>query len=150
MQWSLDNFDENNDVHLYINFTFTLLFQLLLSPHTRTLCQVFLAWAVPHCAEGCPPNWITDKYCDTACNNSACDWDGGDCVNATKPGWTHGFSWNTNRGERTYGMIDLSLYFVSLSLLSLSLPYSHLRTCSRHSGPLRYWMFEQLVGRSLL
>ncbi|XP_062515613.1 N-acetylglucosamine-1-phosphotransferase subunits alpha/beta-like [Corticium candelabrum] len=42
--------------------------------------KAYLAWQVPHCAEGCPPTWITDKYCDKACNNSACDWDGGDCT----------------------------------------------------------------------
>jgi UDP-N-acetylglucosamine-lysosomal-enzyme len=47
--------------------------------HTRGQ-KAYLAWQVPHCAEGCPPTWITDKYCDKACNNSACDWDGGDCV----------------------------------------------------------------------
>jgi hypothetical protein len=34
---------------------------------------------VPNCAEGCPGSWIKDGYCDKACNNSACDWDGGDC-----------------------------------------------------------------------
>lgn len=45
--------------------------------------KAYLAWQVPHCAEGCPPTWITDKYCDKACNNSACDWDGGDCTGDT-------------------------------------------------------------------
>lgn len=52
---------------------------------------------MPNCADGCPPNWINDKYCDKACNVSACDWDGDDCINATKPGpvggggrlWSH-------------------------------------------------------------
>ncbi|KAL5473979.1 hypothetical protein EMCRGX_G028549 [Ephydatia muelleri] len=53
--------------------------------------KVYLSWPVPHCKEGCPPNWIRDNYCDQACNNSACDWDGGDCTNATKPGWTGNF-----------------------------------------------------------
>ena len=38
-----------------------------------------MAWSVPYCAEGCPPNWINDKYCDRACNNSMCDFDGEDC-----------------------------------------------------------------------
>lgn len=38
-----------------------------------------MAWSVPYCAEGCPPNWINDKYCDRACNNSMCDYDGEDC-----------------------------------------------------------------------
>ncbi|XP_048356712.1 N-acetylglucosamine-1-phosphotransferase subunits alpha/beta isoform X2 [Sphaerodactylus townsendi] len=42
--------------------------------------KVYLTWPVPNCAEGCPGSWIKDGYCDKACNNSACDWDGGDCV----------------------------------------------------------------------
>ncbi|XP_069020842.1 N-acetylglucosamine-1-phosphotransferase subunits alpha/beta [Embiotoca jacksoni] len=44
--------------------------------------KVYLTWPVPHCAEGCPGSWIKDGYCDKACNNSACDWDGGDCLGA--------------------------------------------------------------------
>ncbi len=46
--------------------------------------KVYLTWPVPNCAEGCPPSWIRDNYCDTACNNSECDWDGGDCAGKTK------------------------------------------------------------------
>lgn len=46
--------------------------------------QVYLTWPVPNCAEGCPGSWIKDGYCDKACNNSACDWDGGDCL-GTRP-----------------------------------------------------------------
>ncbi|KAG7246090.1 hypothetical protein CRUP_030852, partial [Coryphaenoides rupestris] len=42
--------------------------------------DVYLTWPVPNCAEGCPGSWIKDGYCDKACNNSACDWDGGDCL----------------------------------------------------------------------
>ncbi|XP_062989441.1 N-acetylglucosamine-1-phosphotransferase subunits alpha/beta [Elgaria multicarinata webbii] len=42
--------------------------------------KVYLTWPVPNCAEGCPGSWIKDGYCDKACNNSACDWDGGDCA----------------------------------------------------------------------
>lgn len=45
-----------------------------------TSLQVYLTWPVPNCAEGCPGSWIKDGYCDKACNNSACDWDGGDCL----------------------------------------------------------------------
>ena len=46
--------------------------------------NVFLSWEVPRCADGCPNNWIKDGYCDAACNNKQCDWDGGDCnPNAT-------------------------------------------------------------------
>jgi len=44
---------------------------------------VYLTWPVPNCAEGCPGSWIKDGYCDKACNNSACDWDGGDCIGKT-------------------------------------------------------------------
>ncbi|XP_071809115.1 N-acetylglucosamine-1-phosphotransferase subunits alpha/beta-like [Asterias amurensis] len=48
--------------------------------------KVYLTWPVPNCAEGCPPSWIRDNYCDTACNNSECDWDGGDCSGTPKSG----------------------------------------------------------------
>ena len=42
--------------------------------------KVYLTWPVPNCAEGCSPSWITDGYCDAACNVSECNWDGGDCT----------------------------------------------------------------------
>lgn len=48
--------------------------------------KVYMAWSVPYCAEGCPPNWINDRYCDRACNNSMCDYDGEDCKNRTSYG----------------------------------------------------------------
>uniref|UniRef100_A0A8C5DXN8 N-acetylglucosamine-1-phosphotransferase subunits alpha/beta n=1 Tax=Gouania willdenowi TaxID=441366 RepID=A0A8C5DXN8_GOUWI len=48
--------------------------------------KVYLTWPVPNCAEGCPGSWIKDGYCDKACNNSACDWDGGDCLGNTANG----------------------------------------------------------------
>lgn len=41
--------------------------------------KVFLAWNIPNCNTGCPPNWIKDGYCDIACNVSFCNFDGGDC-----------------------------------------------------------------------
>ena len=44
--------------------------------------KIFLAWNIPNCNTGCPSNWLTDGYCDLACNVSACSYDGGDC----KPG----------------------------------------------------------------
>ena len=31
------------------------------------------------CASGCPDSYINDGYCDSACNNYACDYDGDDC-----------------------------------------------------------------------
>ncbi|CAH2277571.1 N-acetylglucosamine-1-phosphotransferase subunits alpha beta isoform X1 [Pelobates cultripes] len=48
--------------------------------------KVYLTWPVPNCAEGCPGSWIKDGYCDKACNNSACDWDGGDCLGNSAAG----------------------------------------------------------------
>lgn len=56
------------------------------------LSQVYLTWPVPNCAEGCPGSWIKDGYCDKACNNSACDWDGGDCSGKDVPSVTCSFS----------------------------------------------------------
>lgn len=64
--------------------------------------RIFLSWSVPNCAEGCPSNWIRDKYCDTACNVSSCDWDGGDCINATRPGPVGSRTWNTYRRSSDY------------------------------------------------
>lgn len=46
--------------------------------------KFYPAWDVPKCAPGCVDNWISDGYCDSACNNTACLWDGGDCLNNTK------------------------------------------------------------------
>lgn len=57
-------------------FSHTLAFNLF----SLVYLQVYLTWPVPNCAEGCPGSWIKDGYCDKACNNSACDWDGGDCL----------------------------------------------------------------------
>ncbi|XP_033751371.1 LOW QUALITY PROTEIN: N-acetylglucosamine-1-phosphotransferase subunits alpha/beta-like [Pecten maximus] len=42
--------------------------------------KVYLTWPVPNCQDGCPTTWIKDGYCDKACNNSDCEWDGGDCT----------------------------------------------------------------------
>ncbi|OWF50745.1 N-acetylglucosamine-1-phosphotransferase subunits alpha/beta-like isoform X2 [Mizuhopecten yessoensis] len=42
--------------------------------------KVYLTWPVPNCQDGCPTTWIKDGYCDKACNNSECEWDGGDCT----------------------------------------------------------------------
>uniref|UniRef100_A0A667YT13 N-acetylglucosamine-1-phosphotransferase subunits alpha/beta n=1 Tax=Myripristis murdjan TaxID=586833 RepID=A0A667YT13_9TELE len=72
--------------------------------------KVYLTWPVPNCAEGCPGSWIKDGYCDKACNNSACDWDGGDClgtggnsrfvagVGAGGPGGPGGHAWQFGGG----------------------------------------------------
>ena len=45
--------------------------------------KIYLSWPVPNCNDGCPPSWIGDGYCDTACNTTDCERDGGDC-NVTK------------------------------------------------------------------
>ncbi|XP_076069622.1 N-acetylglucosamine-1-phosphotransferase subunits alpha/beta-like [Oratosquilla oratoria] len=42
--------------------------------------KVYLAWSLPECASGCPGSWLGDGYCDTSCNTSNCQWDGGDCA----------------------------------------------------------------------
>ncbi|XP_064634376.1 N-acetylglucosamine-1-phosphotransferase subunits alpha/beta-like [Lineus longissimus] len=42
--------------------------------------KIYLTWPVPNCREGCPSTWIKDGYCDKACNNTECEWDGGDCA----------------------------------------------------------------------
>lgn len=42
--------------------------------------QVYLSWSLPECSSGCPGSWLGDGYCDTSCNTSACEWDGGDCT----------------------------------------------------------------------
>jgi UDP-N-acetylglucosamine-lysosomal-enzyme len=49
-----------------------------ISPSGRQ--KIYLTYPVPNCREGCPSSWIADGYCDRACNNSQCEWDGGDCV----------------------------------------------------------------------
>jgi hypothetical protein len=59
--------------------------------------KVYLAWPVPNCADGCPPNWLADKYCDKACNVSACDYDGGDCLGAARDATPAYNSWNSAR-----------------------------------------------------
>lgn len=42
--------------------------------------KVYLAWTVPSCAPRCSDTWVKDGVCDSACNVSACDFDGGDCL----------------------------------------------------------------------
>lgn len=46
--------------------------------------KIYEAWPVPNCVDACPSNWINDKYCDQACNNAECEWDGGDCTEKNK------------------------------------------------------------------
>jgi hypothetical protein len=37
------------------------------------------------CATGCPPSWPGDGFCDSACNNYACNFDNGDCTSPPSP-----------------------------------------------------------------
>jgi len=41
--------------------------------------KIYMSWPVPDCNDGCLAEWISDGYCDRACNNPQCKWDGGDC-----------------------------------------------------------------------
>lgn len=45
--------------------------------------RVYLDWQVPKCAKGCVDSWLGDGFCDTACNTTTCQFDGGDCTNST-------------------------------------------------------------------
>eukprot|EP00051_Salpingoeca_urceolata_P021146 m.326553 g.326553 ORF g.326553 m.326553 type:complete len:1341 (-) comp19743_c0_seq1:120-4142(-) len=65
--------------------------------------KVFLAWPVPNCAEGCPSNWIGDKYCDAACNTTECDYDGGDCLGKAQPQQSNNFhhAWDSNSNTQS-------------------------------------------------
>ena len=38
------------------------------------------------CAYGCHNNWPGDGWCDSACNNAACNYDDGDCTNDDNSG----------------------------------------------------------------
>ena len=58
--------------------------------------KVFLSWSVPHCRTGCPDLWLGDGYCDLTCNVAECNWDQGDCVNATNADGRTG-AWDANR-----------------------------------------------------
>nr|CAB3250130.1 N-acetylglucosamine-1-phosphotransferase subunits alpha/beta [Phallusia mammillata] len=61
--------------------------------------KIYLAWVVPNCADGCSPSWITDGYCDSACNVSECNWDGGDC---TGDNIKMGVGMNSNFGNQPW------------------------------------------------
>ena len=47
---------------------------------TKEGYKIYLAWNIPNCNPGCPPNWLSDGYCDIPCNVTACNYDGGDCL----------------------------------------------------------------------
>ncbi|XP_060086353.1 N-acetylglucosamine-1-phosphotransferase subunits alpha/beta-like [Ylistrum balloti] len=62
--------------------------------------KVYLTWPVPNCQDGCPTTWIKDGYCDKACNNTDCEWDGGDCTgdHVNQAANWHGGSWQGDTG----------------------------------------------------
>jgi len=60
--------------------------------------KVFLSWPVPNCADGCPDSWLGDCFCDLSCNKSACEFDGGDCVNGTSQRYGGNSYWNNGGG----------------------------------------------------
>nr|XP_057934629.1 N-acetylglucosamine-1-phosphotransferase subunits alpha/beta-like isoform X2 [Doryrhamphus excisus] len=41
--------------------------------------KVYLSWGIPTCSKGCRGIMVGNRRCDQACNNLACQWDGGDC-----------------------------------------------------------------------
>ena len=46
--------------------------------------------AAPTCASvGGKAHWIKDSWCDDENNNAACQFDGGDCCNNSKPNWNY-------------------------------------------------------------
>lgn len=72
--------------------------------------KVHLTWSIPDCSPGCPQSWIRDGYCDKPCNNSACQFDGGDCEGG-RPAFGHGGSnaagannWHDNWLQNSVGM----------------------------------------------
>ncbi|XP_075250719.1 N-acetylglucosamine-1-phosphotransferase subunits alpha/beta-like isoform X2 [Convolutriloba macropyga] len=48
--------------------------------------KIYPGWPVPPCKDECPNAWIHDGYCDAACNNAECDFDGGDCKSQNELG----------------------------------------------------------------
>lgn len=107
-----DHFIYLNDDVMFGNNVYPTDF-LSLQPNTGGQ-KVFLSWDVPDCAPGCGANWIGDGYCDTACNNTACDWDGGDCIGAQRrTGWSSG-STSSYSSSNSPWMIEQSLRQVKL------------------------------------
>lgn len=53
------------------------------------------------CAWACPDGWPGDGYCDAACNNAACNWDGGDCDDDTSASCSNIFCSSSQLGDGT-------------------------------------------------
>jgi len=47
---------------------------------------VYTDFLVDHCAPSCKIDWLANRQCDMPCNNSRCDFDGGDCSIASPDG----------------------------------------------------------------
>ncbi|GMH85878.1 hypothetical protein TL16_g10368 [Triparma laevis f. inornata] len=46
----------------------------------QKMCKIQVSlYTEGSCAEGCPPNWPGDNFCDQSCNNEECNFDNGDC-----------------------------------------------------------------------
>jgi len=76
--------------------------------------RVYLSWDLPGCASGCPSNWLSDGYCDAACNNEECNWDEGDC-DGTNP-VSGGSTWGDGKGVNLD--VDLTKYCASMCPLT--------------------------------
>lgn len=66
--------------------------------------KVFLAWAAPKCAPACADTWLGNGFCDRACNVTDCDFDGGDCTNAT-------IIAASNRRSAAQGLLHVNVWF---------------------------------------
>ena len=53
------------------------------------------------CAPGCYDSWPGDTVCDSACNNAACNWDGGDCDDDTTTTCSSWFCDSSKLGDGT-------------------------------------------------
>ena len=56
-----------------------------LGGHTSTKLAPSNATLANSCADGCPPHWIGDGYCDYECYTPTCSYDAGDCDSPPPP-----------------------------------------------------------------
>ncbi len=63
---------------------------------TSIFVQIYPGWPLPSCRDECPNAWVHDGYCDAACNNEECEWDGGDCDQNRPAGVAQGMKPGTN------------------------------------------------------
>ncbi|KAF2897632.1 hypothetical protein ILUMI_08544 [Ignelater luminosus] len=62
---------------------------------------IYLAWPLPMCSVDCPWVYVGDGQCDSACYNSNCQMDGGDCssTNKIRNSWEENFASLINSKE---------------------------------------------------